>query len=445
MSRVTVVGCGYVGVCSALALAEQGHRVVAFDTDPGRRDALKRGRVPFFEPGVERLLRRHLRSGRFTVASSLGDAVDSTNLSLVCVGTPSRRDGSIDLRQIRAVAADLGRELRKKSSFHTVAVKSTVVPGTLEDVVVPILERASGKRRGQGFGAASNPEFLREGSAMRDALHPDRVVIGAGDARSARAVGSLYGRIPSPKVVTDPWTAEMIKYAANSFLATKVALSNELANICERVGVDWYDVAGGIAPDARIGPLFLRAGAGFGGSCFPKDVAAIAHLGRRAGARSGILEAVARNNKEQPEVAVRLLKEALGSLAGKRVALLGLAFKPETDDVRETRAFPIYRALRSEGAQVVVYDPRAVENFRRLAPDAVAGSSMEEALRDADGAIVQTEWPEFRNASLSKVRRLMKTPLIVDGRRTFEPHAMERAGFDYRAIGLGRRVRAAPP
>ncbi len=439
MARVSIVGAGYVGLCTGVVFAKHGHSVSLVEVMPERLAALRAGRVPFFEPGVPEALAEALAAGRLRVTSDHAEAVRDADVTFLCVGTPAAKDGAIDLEFIRGAAADVGRALRSKSGYHVVVTKSTVVPGTAEDVVAVEVERASGKRAGRDFGVASNPEFLKEGSAMRDALDPDRIVVGANDARAAEAVWALYGAFACPKITTDPRTAEMIKYASNAFLAVKIAFSNEMANACERLGIDWYDVARGVGHDARIGPLFLRAGVGFGGSCFPKDVAAIAHVARSAGAPSGILDAVLANNERQPLVAVRLIEEEIGPLAGKRIALLGLAFKPDTDDVRETRALPILRALRAAGADVVAYDPQAMDAFRALAPDYRAAASAEHALQGADGAIVQTEWREFREIAPKEFVRLMRAPVVVDGRRTFDAREMRAAGVRYRAIGLGRR------
>jgi UDPglucose 6-dehydrogenase len=273
---------------------------------------------------------------------------------------------------------------------------------------------------------------------MADALRPDRIVVGARDPATARRVLALYAGFTCPKLVVDPPTAEMIKYAANAFLAVRIALSNELANVCERQGIDWYQVAEGIGHDKRIGPLFLRAGAGFGGSCFPKDLAAIAHAAQAAGAPSSLLEATLAHNETQPLETVRMVEDELGSLKGRRIALLGLAFKPDTDDVRETRALPIHKALVAAGAKVVCHDPQGGANFVALEPTATLAKSAEEALRGADAAIIQTEWAEYRALAPAALKAWMKTPVVVDGRRTFDPAVMRKAGIRYRAIGLGR-------
>jgi UDPglucose 6-dehydrogenase len=430
MQRVTIVGAGYVGICTGLALAEQGHRITVVDVSASRVTQIARGEAPFFEPGVEELLERHAASGAFRATSDLAASARDSDLVFLCVGTPSRPDGSVDLTFVDAAARQIGAALQGVPKPPVIIIKSTVPPGTARDIVRPALGNGE-------ILLASNPEFLREGSAMMDARHPDRIVVGADDPSAAARVWALYENNLCPKVTVDTSTAEMIKYAANAFLAAKVALSNELANVAERKGIDWYKVAQGIGLDARIGPPFMRAGAGFGGSCFPKDVAGLAHAAREAGVPSLILDAVLRGNDLQPLVAVRMLRQELGSLTGKRIAILGLAFKPDTDDVRETRALPIYDALCKEGADVILHDPQAAVNFARLSTGAAFAASPEEALRGADGCIMQTEWAVYRALRPSHIAQLMRNPVVIDGRRTFDATEMRAAGVRYRAIGLG--------
>lgn len=438
MARICIVGTGYVGLCTGLVFSEHGHEVTFVDVDPNKLAAVEQGRAPFYEPGVDELIRK--QRPRLRTSTDLAKAVEENQFTFLCVGTPQGKDGAIDLTYVRNAAREIGRALKSAPRGHVVVVKSTVVPGTAEDVVLKEVQQASGLAPDEDFHVASNPEFLKEGSAMKDALHPDRVVVGARTPRAAEAVLALYGAFSCPKLSVDPRTAEMIKYAANAFLATKIAFSNEMANVSERLGVDWYQIAEGIGHDARIGPLFLRAGVGYGGSCFPKDVAAIQHLADAAGAPSPILDAVLRNNDTQPLVAVRMLEEELGSLRGKRVALLGLAFKADTDDVRETRALPIWRALRERGADVVCHDPKGGPNFQRVAPEAKVVSTVEDALKGADAALVQTEWKEYRDLQPDVFTKMLKAPaVVVDGRRTFDPRRMLDAGIRYRAVGLGRQ------
>lgn len=435
MASICVLGTGYVGLCTGLVFAQRGHEVTFVDVDAAKLALVERGEAPFFEPGVGTLL-ASLR-GAFRTTTQLDKAVATSAFTFLCVGTPKTESGAIDLGQVRQAAGDVGRALRTAARGHVVVVKSTVVPGTAEKVVVPELEAASGLREGRDFHVASNPEFLKEGSALHDAQQPDRVVVGARSSDAARAVHELYAWASTKRVSVTPTTAEMIKYAANAFLATKIAFANEMANLCERDGVDWYDVVEGIGPDPRIGPLFLRAGVGYGGSCFPKDVAALAEHARAVGAPSKLLETVLEHNERQALEAVRMLDEELGNLRGRTVALLGLAFKPQTDDVRETRAAPLHDAMVARGARVVCHDPLAGPNFRRLRPHAEVAPSLEDALRGADACVIQTEWEEYRTMPFGKVLEWMRSPIVVDGRRTLDPRAAKASGVRYRAIGLG--------
>jgi len=435
---ICVVGGGFVGLTTAIVLAQHGHPVSLVEASPERRSALAAAKVPFFEPGLAEALATELAQGRLTIASDPTKALATSEIVFLCVGTPSGADGSVDLTFVERAAGDVGRALRDRAGYQVVVVKSTVPPGTLEDVVVPAIARASGKPPGDAWGAASNPEFLKEGAALRDAQEPDRIVVGATDARAEAAMRALYADAKCPQVFSNPRTAEMIKYTANSFLAVKIAFANEMANLSEKVGVDWYDVVAGIGPDPRIGPHFLRPGVGFGGSCFPKDLAAIQHVGREAATPLTLVDAALHHNEVQPLRVVEMLKEELGELRGKRIALLGLAFKPDTDDVRETRALPIWRALRERGAEVVCHDPMAMETFRTLAPEASFAKTVEEALRGADAAVLQTEWAEYRALTPAQIASWMHAAVLVDGRRCFEREAFDGTRVRYRAVGLGR-------
>ncbi|MCA1813978.1 MAG: nucleotide sugar dehydrogenase, partial [Halobacteriales archaeon] len=347
--------------------------------------------------------------------------------------------GEQDPKFLKQAAKQVGDALRGSGDWHCVVTKSTVLPGTTEGIVGLAVQRASGKVPGPGFGLAHNPEFLKEGDALADARQPDRLVVGALDDASAKACWALYEGIAAPRVGTDIRTAEMIKYASNAMLAARVGFANEMANLSEQLGIDVQQVMEGVGLDQRIGPKFLRAGAGFGGSCFPKDLAALLRLSEEKRTPSRILRAVLDGNQEQPLHVVRIAREALGSLKGKRIALLGLAFKPGTDDVRETRAYPIWHALRKAGARVVCYDPHAGPNFALLAGhDVELAGTVFDALDQAECAIVQTEWEEFRRMPPELFKQHMARALVVDGRRAFDPAAMRAAGVEYRAIGLGR-------
>jgi UDPglucose 6-dehydrogenase len=436
MARIAVVGAGYVGLCTAVAFAEHGHRCVLVDVDPKKVAMIRSARTPFFEPGLDEALARHVRSGGIEATDDLAAAVQGADATFLAVGTPQDKSGAIDLAYVRQAAFQVGQALRARTEPHVVVTKSTVVPGTTEGVVAVEVARGRGGELGP-VAIANNPEFLKEGAALHDALHPDRIVVGGRGAAPAQ-VWPLYAKFTCPKVTVDPPTAEMIKYAANAFLAVKITTSNEVANLCEKVGVDWMKVAEGIGLDARINPLFLRAGIGYGGSCFPKDVAALRAVADQHHVDTPVLDAVTHLNELQPLRAVDLLRDLVGELKGKRIALLGLAFKPETDDVRETRALPIHLALEAAGAHVVSYDPKGAENFRKLCPSVHLAASAEEALRGAEGVIVATEWQEFRKLDPATLKRLMARAAVVDGRRALDGAAFLAAGVPYRAIGLGR-------
>ncbi len=404
--RISVLGTGYVGAITGVCFAELGNEVVFVDNDPRKVSVISEGRSPIYEPGLEDLLQRNLE--RISATGDTRGAVLSTDVTFICVGTPSREDGSIDLSFVEQASRDIGSALKDKEG-HVVVVKSTVLSGSTENVIGRAIEEASGRRMHEGFGLASNPEFLREGSAVHDVFHPDRIVLGVEDAMSRRLLESLYEGFECPVLVTDIGTAEMIKYVSNAFLATKIGFANEVGNLCKLRGLDTAKVFEGVGLDHRINPQFFRSGIGFGGSCFPKDVRALLSQMRDSGLREGILGAVVAGNESQPLRAVELLKEHLPDLNGKRVGVLGLAFKPDTDDIRESCAIPIIDRLIEEGAEVVAYDPLAADNFRSLFPSISYVDSAVEAL-DSDAAIIATEWSEFEELDYSG-----KT--VIDGRR----------------------------
>ncbi len=405
--KISIIGCGYVGAVTGACFAALGHEIVFVDIDPDKIAAINAGRSPIYEPGLEELLQKN--SATITATGDLADAVCRTEATFICVGTPSRQDGSIDLAYIRSAAAGIGRALGEKPAGHTVIVKSTVLPGTAEGVVLPILEAESGRRAFADFGLASNPEFLREGSALNDFFAPDRVVIGASDDRSRRLLEDLYAPIDCPKVVVDIPVAEMIKYVSNAFLATKISFANEIGNVCKRMGIDTTEVFRGVGMDHRINPAFFQSGIGFGGSCFPKDVRALIAGAEEVGVEPKILKSAIQVNEEQPLRLLDLLTVHVPVLDGKTIGVLGLAFKPNTDDVRESRAIPIIGALLRGGARVLAYDPLAMENFRSLYPGIEYASSADEVLR-ADAVLITTEWEEFQGLDYSG-------KIVIDGRR----------------------------
>lgn len=443
--RVSIVGAGYVGLVTAACLAEKGHELSCVDLDPERVARINRAQSPIFERGLSELLARHAGK-RLEATTDLRAAVSRTELTLVAVGTPF--DGSsIDLRLIERAALELGAALREKAGRHTVVVKSTVVPGTTDGVIRAALESASGKRAGPDFGLGVNPEFLTEGEAVSDFMEPDRIVIGAFDERTRGALAELYSGFPGAELVhTNDPTAEMIKYASNALLATLISFSNELANLGAEIGeIDTVDVSRGLrasrylactlADGSRsVAPIFsfLLAGCGFGGSCLPKDVAALHAEGRRRGLPMALLDAVLRVNAAQPFEVIRRLERHFPSLSGKRISVLGLAFRPDTDDLRESPAIPIVRELASRGARIRGYDPAATANARALFGDELElCESLEQALLDCDAAVLVTRWSEFE-AVPELIARLNPGLLLVDGRRMLPKDRIAR----YEGIGL---------
>jgi len=440
--KIAVVGTGYVGLVSAVCFAEIGHDVICIDIDASKVERINAGRAPILEEGLDELLERHVRNGRVRATTDMA-AVTAAEISMIAVGTPF--DGEqIDLQYVREAARQIGEALRGTTAYHVVCVKSTVVPGTTEGVVGPIVAAASGRRLGEEVGLAMNPEFLAEGTAVRDFMQPDRIVIGAIDRRSANVLRQLYAFFGATDVVvTTPSTAEMIKYASNAFLATVISYANEVANLCATVGgIDVMDVMAGVHLDRRLAPLtpagrirpgllsFLSPGTGFGGSCFPKDVKALISYGRSRSESMRLLEAVVTTNREQPQRTLALIREELNSVQGKRVAILGLAFKPGTDDVRESPAEPIIRALVAEGATVMAHDPAASEAMQRVLRDLPVEycPTLRQVISGADAIVLITSWPEY--AALSELLAGADVP-VIDGRRFLNPSGFKR----YRAIG----------
>lgn len=406
--KVSMIGTGYVGLVTGLCFCELGHEVVCIDIIDDKVDMVNAGVPPIFEIGLEELLRKHLAEGHFH-ASAEYDEVLQTDVTFICVGTPSYEDGSLDLRYVKDAADDLGTLLRRKRTRHTVVLKSTVPPTTTEQFVAPILQKRSGKKIGKTIGLAMNPEFLREGSAIKDFLHPDRIIIGASDPRSMQVVRGLYGSFHCPILEVTPTTAEMIKVANNAALATRISMINEIGNVCKALGIDAREVAKGIGMDARIGPAFLKAGAGFGGSCFPKDVKGFIAQAKHLGLEPRIMQSVIDVNEAQPLHLIALLEKHM-KLRGKTIAMLGLAFKPETDDVRESRSFPVIELLLRKGAGVKVHDPKAMANFKQFLPDIHYSESAKACVKGADAVLIMTEWPEYSNS------KLYGDKLVIDGR-----------------------------
>jgi UDPglucose 6-dehydrogenase len=444
--RVSVIGTGYVGLVSGVCLAEKGHEVVCVDADAGKIDKIRQGIPPIFESGLESLLRKHL-GGRLLATTDLRRAVLETELSLIAVGTPFS-GSEIDLRFVKEVSRQIGETLRNKNVYHAVIVKSTVVPGTTDTVVLPILEQASGKKAGADFGVGMNPEFLTEGQAVNDFMNPDRIVLGGIDEKTIALLKQLYSSFEDvEKLSTNSKTAEMIKYASNALLATMISFSNEIGNLGAALGgIDVVDVMRGVhlsnylsvrMPDGtRKEPgiiSFLAAGCGFGGSCLPKDVKALVAHGRKAGVPMNLLDSVIQINEQQPRKVISLLKKHHPSLRGVRVAVLGLSFRPDTNDMRESPAIPVLRALASEGADIRAYDPAAGEEARDIfRGDSVrVCAGLEETISGAEAIVLLTRWDEFRELP-GLLRRRDPQPVFIDGRRMLDKNSFAR----YEGIGL---------
>ena len=431
--KVSIAGSGYVGLITGVTFGMLGHNVILVDVIKEKVDTINKGIAPIYEEGLDDILPKLIKEGKLRATTDMKEAVKETDITFIAVGTPSRDDGSIDLRYVESAASDIGKALKDKDSYHLVVVKSTVVPGTTENIVKRIIERESGKKAGDGFSIAMNPEFLREGVALQDSMHPDRIVLGVMDERAEKTLRELYSGIDAPVLVTTPTTAEMIKYTSNSFLAMKISFANEIANICDELGIDVYEVMKGVGMDHRISPHFLNAGAGFGGSCFPKDVKALVSVAKEHGYEPVLLKDVLEINERQPLRMIGIAERFLGDLKGIKVAVLGLSFKPNTDDIRESRAIPLVKELVKRGAHVIGYDPKAMENFRKLFPDIEYAESAEEALKKADICMIQTDWDEFRDINYGG----FGLKLIVDGRRTLK----KEIGAPYFAIGSGKLPR----
>jgi UDPglucose 6-dehydrogenase len=431
---IAVIGTGYVGLVTGAGLADFGNDVVCVDIDAKKIEALKQGKIPIYEPGLDKIVNRNVSEGRLQFSTDLPDAIRSSRAIFIAVGTPPKPDGSADLRYVEEVARTIAKYM---NGPKLVITKSTVPIGTGR-MIEKILADEGGEFRSS---VASNPEFLREGSAIEDFMKPDRVVIGASDAESAALMKEIYAPLHSleiPFVVTNVESAELIKYAANGFLATKISFINEIAVLCELLGGDVQDVARGIGLDSRIGSKFLQAGPGFGGSCFPKDTSAVADIARRYGYEFEIIEAVLRVNDNIKQRMVRKVMTALrGTVKGKTIAVLGLAFKPETDDMRDSPTIPLIGGLQKEGASIRAYDPQAMNNAARFFSDVTFCRDAYETADGADALVIATEWNEFRSLKLERIRALLKQPVIIDLRNVYDPERMKSEGFTYVSVGRG--------
>ncbi len=430
--NISVIGSGYVGLITGACFAEFGLNVTCVDNDEKKIKLLKKGHVPFYEPGLEELMQRNISAGRMQFTSDIAGAVESSLVIFIAVGTPPRGDGSADMKYVEQVAKEIASHI---SSYKVIVTKSTVPVGTGEKVRKIISKHL---KENIDFDIVSNPEFLREGAGIEDFMRPNRVVIGTSSDQATAIMKDLYSPlylIEAPIIITDVKTAELIKYASNAFLATKISFINEMSNLCESVGGDVQMVAKAMGLDRRIGPKFLHAGPGYGGSCFPKDTRALLQIGREHKTRLGIIDAVIKANESQKEVAVQKIIKTTGKIKGKTVAILGLSFKPNTNDIREAPALYIIKRLLKEGAKIRAYDPVAMSDAKAEFPKINYCKDPYSAVKDAHAVAIVTEWNQLRNLDLDKMRKSMKGNLFFDLRNIYSPARMTKTGFDYYSVG----------
>ncbi len=431
MKQICVIGVGYVGLVTAACFADLGNRVIALDIVPEKIERLKRGEMPIYEPGLSELVERNVRAGRIIFTTSYSEGLTNTEFVFIAVGTPSGVDGEADLRYVATAAESIAKTM---AAPLVIINKSTVPVGT-GDWVADIVRKSQPQLI--PFSVVSCPEFLREGSAITDFMQPHRTILGSLDKEAAERVAQLHLPLRAPIMITDLRTAEMIKYASNAFLATKISFINEIANICEELGADVKEVAIGMGYDKRIGPLFLDAGLGYGGSCFPKDVKALAYMAADKGRHPQLLHAVMEINSDRRPMVVSRLRELLGDLRNKTIGLLGLSFKPNTDDMRDAPSIDISEGLLALGAQVRAFDPVAMEVAKSMIPEVRMFPDPYSLAEGCDALVIVTEWNEFKNLDLVEVLRLMRQPYIVDGRNIYDPEIMTNLGFHYRGFGRG--------
>jgi UDPglucose 6-dehydrogenase len=431
--HIGVIGTGYVGLVTGVCFAEFGVAVTCIDKDEKKIKALKKGEIPFYEPGLDDLVKKNVKNGRLRFSTRIQDAVDSSLVIFIAVGTPPRGDGSADMRYVEAVAEEIAQSIK---GYKVIVTKSTVPVGTgarLRKIISKKLKEQV------DFDIVSNPEFLREGSAIEDFMRPNRVIIGASSQQAIAIMKDLYGPlylIETPFVITNIETAELIKYASNSFLAVKISFINEMANLCDRVGADVHMVAKGMGLDHRIGSKFLHPGPGYGGSCFPKDTRALLTIAKNHDAEVGVVSAAIEANERQKQLAVEKIRSGMGDLKGKTVAVLGLSFKPNTNDMREAPSIFIIEHLLKAKAKVKAYDPIAMDDAKEIFRDTIRyAKDPYECMKGADAVVIVTEWNELRNLELMKIKALLKTPYFFDLRNIYEPAKMKKLGFKYFCVG----------
>jgi len=405
--NLTIVGAGYVGLATGICLADKGHVIHFIDIDQKKVDQINKGIPPIYEEGLKELLIKNKE--RIKATTEYNKGIKSSSITFLCVGTPTQDDGSIDLSFITTAVVEVAKIMKKG---HIVVVKSTVVPGTTRDIILPLIEQESGKKAGQDFSVAMNPEFLREGKAIFDFMHPDRIIVGVEDTKGEKVLTELYQPFDSSILTTRITEAEMIKYASNALLATKISFANEIGNFCKKIGIDVYSVMKGVGLDNRISPHFLESGIGFGGSCFPKDVRALLSWAKKHKAQTFLLESIMKINDNQPLILMDLLNKYFSTLKGKKIGILGLSFKADTDDIRETRALPIVEYLIKKGADILAYDPKAMTNFQKLYPQIQYCDSANKVL-EADAVLILTKWDEFKKLDFTD-------KIVIDGRNLKE-------------------------
>ena len=428
--KIAIIGSGYVGLVTGACLAEIGNKVICVDNDATKISGLKKGRVSIYEPGLELLIRRNIKRKLISFSTHIKEAVEKSEVIFIAVGTPSMENGEADLTGIENVARNIALYIK---DYRLIVEKSTVPVETCGWVKRTITTYIKNKTE---FDVSSNPEFLREGSAINDFMHPDRIVIGVESKRAADILATVYKPIKAPFVVTNIKSAELIKHASNAFLATKISFINAIAHICEKVGADVKEVAQGMGLDKRIGSAFLNAGLGYGGSCFPKDLDAFISIAHKLGYNFDLLKTVRKVNDEQKELFLHKIKNALWIIKDKTVAILGLSFKPNTDDIRNAPSLHIIEALHKEGARVKAYDPQAMKRTKGILKNVTLCKNAYEACKKADCLLLITEWEEFRKLDFNKVKKLLNRPLIIDGRNMLDPDYLKKMGFVY--IGIGR-------
>jgi len=431
MRKISVIGAGYVGLVTGTCFADLGNQVICVDIDEEKIAKLKAGTMPFYEPGLEEIVRRNTQSGRLRFTTSYPEGIKEAEFVFIAVNTPSGAEGEADLKYIRMAAEGIAKVM----DHPLIIVNKSTVPIGTGDWVAEIVEEYADPEI--EFAVVSNPEFLREGAAIGDFLNPDRIVLGSTNREAAEQVGQLYLSLRAPIMITDLRTAEMIKYASNAYLANRISFINEIASICEKLGADVKEVAIGMGYDKRIGPDYLDAGLGWGGSCFPKDVKALEHMASIHGCHPQLLRAVMEINRDQRRQIIQALREIVGTLHGKKIGILGLAFKPNTDDMREAPSIEVIHLLTNEGARIKAYDPVAMEVAKGIMPDVTYCSDPYQVAEGSDALIVVTEWNEFRHLDMVRIKELMRQPVLIDGRNIYEPQRVGELGFIYRGVGRG--------